>query len=401
MSTPLRFQVNKRVEMALKKRHPWIYRGQCSSALDALPVGSFLRIVGTQNNFLAIAIYEPLSAIAIRVISFQDITPDTEFFMTLLIKAWDKRQKQLPRFGATGFRWVHGEADNLPGVAIDVYGDTAIGVFYLPSLIFPLKEALIRAAENTGIKNIWLKKPHQQPDEENPLLQIYGKDALEEPLFFQESGRTLMAFPSSGLKTGFFLDLRQARFAMPRLVFPGAHVLNLFANDGVLSAIASESGAAKVISVDRNPNGRTHSRHLYKKWQLRFSPEDYIEADVWEWLEGAAKTHAGFFDLVIIDPPALAKSQNQLPAAKKAWIKLHALTLPLMKNTARWLSISCSERITGGMQKEWTRAAISGTPTRIEEDEVLPANFDHPVLKELPERDYFRAIVWQVRKSGA
>src|SRR3989338_10784598 len=75
-----RFQVNKRVESALKKQHRWIFRRQCSTALKALPLGALVRLVGTNNQFLGLGIYEPLSLTAIRVFSFEDITPDKDFF---------------------------------------------------------------------------------------------------------------------------------------------------------------------------------------------------------------------------------------------------------------------------------------------------------------------------------
>jgi len=88
-----RFQVNKRVEAALKKNHPWIFKNQCSTALGGLKIGSLVRLLGPTNNFLGIGIYEPLGAIAIRVFQWEDILIDEKYFFRKLLKAHNKRLK--------------------------------------------------------------------------------------------------------------------------------------------------------------------------------------------------------------------------------------------------------------------------------------------------------------------
>ncbi|EKD50139.1 MAG: Methyltransferase, partial [uncultured bacterium] len=227
-TTPIRFQVNKRVALALKKRHPWIYRGQCSSALDAIPVGSLVKLFGPTNEFLGIGLYEPYSAIAIRVLSFDHTELPVDHFDKILKKAWAKRQNKISKFKTNAFRWVHGEADGLPGLTIDVYGHTAIAVFHLETLRPLMAEALWRIAKEFDLEKLYLR-PRKVPAEHKQLVNLLTgiEEIVKEPLWFDEQDWSLPCFPLTGQKTGYYLDLRELRTILARFVKPDQSVLNL------------------------------------------------------------------------------------------------------------------------------------------------------------------------------
>lgn len=401
---PLRFQVNKRVAAAIKRGHPWIYRRQCSSALVALPIGTILRLVGTQNEFLGMGIYQPLSAVAIRVFSQRDVVPNTDFFTAVLLKAHRKREVAVSGKHLSGYRWVHGEADHLPGVSIDVYGDTAVAVFHLESWKTYLPPALFRAAGFLGIKRVVLRYADKGEAEAVVRIEeLLADGALRpiadpnniEPLVFCESGHKFLAFPATGLKTGFFLDLREVRALLPDLVKKDAHVLNLFANDGALSALALASGAARVLSVDRHAAGLAHAKALYKQWGLSFRPRDWVIADAWDFLKSVDAGKLPF-DLAIVDPPVLATSREQVAAAEKAWLKLHVGVCRWLAPGAILISVSCTERIARARQLAWTRNAARQAGCVLHLIAEPKTTFDHPETHEVPERNYLRALVWRV-----
>lgn len=391
-----RFQVNKRVEYALQRYHPWIYRRQCSSALDAIPLGSILRIVGTANQFLGLGLYDPMSAIAIRVFSWEDLEPDIAYFKSKFLKAYERRKKFLSYYKTNAFRWVHGEADGLPGLSIDVYHSIGVARLYLLSWKEYLEQAMGEAAKELGLKKLYLRPKRGQTVSEDGLIELLSGriEAVPEPVSFGEAGQVYFAYPMTGLKSGFFLDLRELRLFLKTAVKPGFSVLNLFANDGVFSALASLYGAEEVISVERRAGGESHAHALFQEWGIAFDPNAWIVEDVWKYLERQAA--APCYDLAIIDPPSLASSARHLQNALGSWQRLHADTLRLLKTPSHFLSISCSERVNESMQITWTARAAKEVGRKIELVARLPGNFDHPELKQLPERNYFRALYWKV-----
>lgn len=394
MNTPIRFQVNKRVEAALKNHHPWIFRNQCSSALDAIPVGSLVKIYGTKNNFLGLGIFEPLSAVAIRVFSFQDFEPSPTFFLNKLRRAHEKRLPHIVECNTNAYRLLHGEADGFPGVTLDVYDKTGVVVFYLKSWRPFIENPLKNFAEEIGLKKLYVKTAHGNQDEPQLENLLSGeKESVPEPVWFLEDGLVFPAYPVSGLKTGFFLDLREVRLVLPHLIKKGQTVLNLFAADGVFSAQALKAGASQVVSVERHDAGRAHFEALCKRWKIPFESRDWIEGDAWEYLEKTSPDKK--FDVVIVDPPSLASKKDQLPTLKGTWSRLHTAALSQLAPDGILISISCTERLLAQDQIEWTKSAAKSMGLQLKLLKVLPPNFDHPEMKNLPERNYFHAVAWK------
>jgi 23S rRNA (cytosine1962-C5)-methyltransferase len=394
--TPRRFQVNKRVEAALIHHHPWVYRNQCSSALDAIPVGSFVRLVATDNRFLGLGIHDPLSAIAIRVFGWEDeVEPDEEFFQKKLCKAWDKRVEDKLIHKTDGFRWVHGEADGLPGVVIDVFGKTAVAVFYLKSWQETLAPIIASVGKMFGLEKIFVKSPHGKIEPEGFLDLMSGQISVpEEPIWFQEGDLAYPSFPISGLKTGFFLDLREVRTRVKHLSGKGKAALNLFANDGVFSALCARAGFTRVISVERHEPSQEHARLLFDRWKLSFDEKNWLAADAWEFLKSPAGEAE--FDLAIIDPPSLASKSEHLPRAKAAWSDLIRHTITRLKPGAELIAISCTERLEAKELLAWSAEAAGKLGRKLKLLAQPEASFDHPRLGTIPERDYLHAFHWQV-----
>ncbi|MBX7149844.1 class I SAM-dependent methyltransferase [bacterium] len=407
---PIRFQVNKKVEASLKEGHPWIFRNQCSSALDALPVGSFVRLVGPQNNFLAIGLYEPYAASAIRVVAFSDVDLSPDYFAHQIRKAFEKRKTSLKQAHTNAYRLLHGEADNFPGLNVDIYNGVAVVVPYLKSWVEHLKDTWPLVTEELGIKEMIFKAPHggeivrrcvgadvrRLEEGEKESLRTHESTNVRsydmEPIWFSEQGHEYPCFPATGLKTGFFLDLRAIRLFLHEHIKPGMRVLNLFANDGVFSAIAAKKGA-DVFSVERHADSRAHARVLFDKWKLPFDDAHWLVGDVWDFLKEEKSQE---FDLIIIDPPSLGSKKGQESVIERAWKKLHGQAARFLKADGALLSISCTDRIPRDKHIEWTKASVGANgraPLQIRNE--WNETFDHPAAPNLPERQYFRAFFFK------
>jgi 23S rRNA (cytosine1962-C5)-methyltransferase len=393
--TPHRFQVNKFVTLALKRHHPWVYRSQCSSALGGVPHGALVRLVGIDNRFLGLGLHDPVSAIAIRVFHWEDVPLEDELFEKKLLKAWDKRVEGRAHFNVDGFRWVHGEADGLPGVVIDVYGKTAVCVFYLPAWEAILTHTLQNMAERCGLERVFIKIAHGQNESIGQLkdLKTGVLTTVAEPVNFHEGELTVPAYPATGLKTGFFLDLREVRTALAHRPFKGKSALNIFANDGVFSALLKRAGAARVVSVERHETARAHAKELFKSWQLDFTDSDWLTTEAFDFLK--SEQEPGPFDLIILDPPSLASRKEHLPKARAAWIDLIKQALKRLAPGGELLAISCTERLSQADLMAWTQEAAKKSGLGLAIKTVYPATFDHPSHPDIPERDYLTAIMWR------
>ncbi|MCB1214459.1 MAG: class I SAM-dependent rRNA methyltransferase, partial [Deltaproteobacteria bacterium] len=394
-----RFQVKKATAQAIQKGHPWIYRRQCSSALKVLPEKSLLRLVGPTNEFLGWGIYEPLSAIAIRVFSKKSNEPTEDFFYQKLLQAWEKRQAFLKGSNTNAFRWVHGEADSFPGLNIDVYDQNAIAVFYLKTWQSLLKNTLVKLGKKLGLKQFLVKEPHGQGKSKQAtcLLELFSQKLIKfkEPIYFKEGQYLYLAFPLSGQKTGFYLDLRPVRQCLEQLNLKNQRVLNLFAHTGSLSALAEKQGAHQVVSVEASHTCQKHFEVLKQTWHLKSTTQTWIQQDVWDYLDSDSFKKNEAFDLVILDPPSLAKNKTSSQNLSKTWKNFIKKLLKHLKPQAKLLTISCTDRLHEKQLKNWIQEACLKSPVQVQHLQSLSRAWDHPTHPLLKERDYFHALLWQ------
>lgn len=393
-----RFQVNKDVAYALRGKHPWIYRKQCSSALTALPVGALVRVVGPKNEFLGIGLYDPLSIIAIRIFCFEDVTIDAQFFYDRLCKKFQERQAQAVLQNTTAFRWIHGEADGFGGLNIDVYQNTAVAVVYLDSWQKHLAAVFHSLSEELSLNHFYCRLPHGQMQSESPdtLYDFKQKSLVKvaEPVWFREGGIEYPAFVATGQKSGFYLDLREVRSCLQNLDLTQKRVLNLFASSGVLSGLAEKCGAKEVFSVEASPKCEKQFLALQSSWQLS-QKQTWLKADVWDYLKSENFKYTKNFDVIILDPPALAKSTTAEQDLNRVWSDLVKRCLCKLNPGGQLFTICCTDRISEIEHGLWTKEAAEDLEIQLMCLQKLKQPFDHPVHPKLKERDYFHAYQWQ------
>lgn len=381
-------------EESLLRYHPWIFSGALHHIDDDIEEGDIVRVVNAAGEFIATGHYQQ-GSIAVRVLSFDDVPIDGQFWHDRLASALSTRQSigiaDNPQNDT--YRLVHGEGDMLPGLIIDVYGKTA--VMQAHSIGMHLCRQAI-AQQLVGvmgdrIAHIYYKSETTLPfmEPENGFLVGGSDDNIG-----TENGLRFYVDWLKGQKTGFFVDQRDNR----SLVEHYAHdrrVLNMFCYTGGFSVYALRGGATMVHSVDSSSKAIELTR---RNVELNFPADQRHEAfceDAFKFLDQLPKDNMPY-DLVILDPPAFAKHRGALHNALKGYTRLNMKALEKMPSGSLLFTFSCSQVVTKEHFRNavFTAAALAHRRVRILHQLHQPA--DHPINIYHPEGEYLKGLVLYV-----
>lgn len=392
-------KLKKGKESSLLRFHPWIFSGAIQAMDDGIEEGDTVRVLSHDGSFLAVGHYQ-IGSIAVRVLSFEDITIDHDFWYKRLEKAYNVRKAigvirrqagSLPI--NTTYRLVHGEGDNLPGLIIDIYDDTAVmqahsvGIHVNRNII---AQALVDVM-GSELHAIYYKSETTLPFKANLGQEngfIYGSTdnniAIENGLKFHIDWL-------KGQKTGFFVDQRENR-ALVEKYAKGRSVLNMFCYTGGFSVYAMRGGALSVHSVDSSAKAIELTR---SNMELNFPGDARHEAfceDAFKYLD----EHDATYDLIILDPPAFAKHRKALRNGLRGYTRLNVKGLQRIKHGGILFTFSCSQVVTKENFREavFTAAAQTGRNVRILHQLHQPA--DHPINIYHPEGEYLKGLVLYV-----
>ena len=393
-----------RVELArglgrhLRAGHPWVFRKGLTQ-IPRVPPGSVVDLTEEQR-FVARGYFDPHSAIAVRVLT-RDVREkiDAAFFRNRVRAALDARRAYADLTETDSYRLIHGEGDGLPGVVVDRYGDFAVLKLYSAGLT-PYRPLLVAALKESvsGLKGILARDEvgrDDVPDEETSGggRMLWGEPAPD-PLVLTEHGVRFRADVYRGQKTGFFLDQRENRRLVRRLS-KGLTVLNCFCFSGGFSVNAAVGGAKHVTSVDSDADALALARQNFTENGIKAAEHDFLAADVFDVL-AAYKKEERVFDLVILDPPAFAKSQKAVEAALDGYASLNRQALALVRPGGLLATASCSARVTAEAFLGAVRDAGSKAGVDLALLEERYQNPDHPVRLQFPEGRYLKFFVLQV-----
>lgn len=386
-------QLRRGKSESLRRFHPWIFSGAILRIPESLPEGALVRIVDENNKFMALGHYQ-IGSIAVRVLSFIDRPIDAAFWVERLSEAFKVRKSlDLVRPDNDIYRLVHGEGDQLPGLIIDVYGQTAVMQAHSVGMHCyrqEIADALIQACEGE-IKHVYYKSETTLPykadlHQENGFL-VGGDDTN----VATENGLKFHIDWLKGQKTGFFIDQRENRKLLESYS-KGKSVLNMFCYTGGFSIYAMRGGATHVHSVDSSSKAIDLTR---ANAELNFPGDNRHEAfaeDAFKFLEKAG----GDYDLVILDPPAFAKHKGALHNALKGYTRLNSIAFQKIRKGGIVFTFSCSQAVNKDQFRlaVFTAAAQSGRHVRILHQIHQPA--DHPINIYHPEGEYLKGLVLQV-----
>ena len=387
-------QLKKGKEESLKRFHPWIFSGAILRMDDGIEEGELVKVVTFHREFIAIGHYQ-IGSIAVRVLSFRDITIDQEFWESRLKAALNMRIAIGIADNPTNntYRLVHGEGDLLPGLIIDCYGKTAVMQAHSVGMHMerlPICEAL-RSVMGSRIEHVFYKSETTLPFKAELGQQdgfLYGGSddnvAIENGLKFHVDWL-------KGQKTGFFVDQRENRTLLEKYA-QNRSVLNMFCYTGGFSVYAMRGGAKLVHSVDSSAKAVELTN---ANIELNF-PSDARHAafcdDAFKYLDA----HDAQYDLVVLDPPAFAKHRAALRNALKGYTRLNVKGFERIKPGGILFTFSCSQVVTKENFRNavFTAAAQAKRKVRILHQLHQPA--DHPINIYHPEGEYLKGLVLYV-----
>lgn len=386
--------LKKGKDESLKRFHPWIFSGAIKHCEDGIDEGDTVRVIKENGDFIAIGHYQ-IGSIAVRVLSFEEIEIDENFFTERLVMAFEMRKSigVADNPSNNTYRLVHGEGDNLPGLVIDCYGETAVmqahsvGMHVCRNII----AKVLMNVMGERIKNVFYKSETTLPfkaelGQENGF--IYGKSENNTAV---ENGLKFHVDWLKGQKTGFFIDQRENRSLLERYS-KGKTILNMFCYTGGFSVYAMRGGARVVHSVDSSAKAIELTN---ANVELNF-PEDKRHADYCEDAFKFLDKADDVYDLIILDPPAFAKHRNALHNALKGYTRLNLKAMQRIRPGGILFTFSCSQVVTKDNFRNavFTAAALAGRKVRILHQLHQPA--DHPVNIYHPEGEYLKGLVLYV-----
>jgi 23S rRNA (cytosine1962-C5)-methyltransferase len=393
----VKLELAKGLGRHLRAGHPWVFR-KALDAVPRIPPGSVVDLT-EGGKFVARGYFDPHSPISVRVLTRdprQDI--DADFFARRVGEALAERKALIDLTDTDSFRLIHGEGDGLPGVIVDLYGKHAVLKLYSAGLT-PYRHLIIEAikAAVPGLAGIIGRDEVGRDDAEDDDgrgsgRMLYGAPAPE-LLTIRERGANFLVDAYKGQKTGFFLDQRENRYLVRRLA-KGRDVLNCFSFSGGFSVNAALGGANSVFSVDLDPDAIALARENFTRNALPAEKYDFLAADVFKVIQ-SFKDEGRTFDLIILDPPAFAKSQRAVQAAIDGYASLNRQALAILRPGGLLATASCSARVTPGDFMNAVREAgyKAGVDLALVEERYQPP--DHPVRLQFPEGKYLKFYVLQ------
>jgi 23S rRNA (cytosine1962-C5)-methyltransferase len=394
----LRLRVTATAESVVRGGHPWVFAASVREQNRPGKMGELAVIYDRHDKFLAAGLFDPDSPIRIRVLHRGKPQP--------LNGAWWRRhwEEALARRAGlfdertTGYRCINGESDGWPGLVLDRYDTTLVMKLYtaawLPRL-GEMEELLAKLGERVVLRlsrNIAATAREQFGIEDGDVLR---GAALEGPVVFMESGLRFEADVLRGQKTGFFLDQRENRRRVETLA-AGRRVLNLFSYSGGFSLYAARGGAAGVCSVDISPRALEAAGRNFELNRdvpaVVACPRETAQADVFDWLREPA---AHRFDLIVLDPPALAKRASEREEAMRAYSRLLGGAMERLDRDGMLVAASCSAHVSAGDFFELAREAARRTGRGHEEWLTTRHPPDHPAT--FAEAEYLKCIYLRFR----
>ena len=396
-------RLKKGKESSLLRFHPWVFSGAIENIEEGIEEGDTVRVVAHDGTFLAVGHYQ-IGSIAVRVLSFEDIIIDGGFWRERLQKAYEVRKaigvirKPAAVSGMseninTTYRLVHGEGDNLPGLVIDIYDDTAVMQAHSVGMHVNRQAVAEALADVMGksLTAIYYKSETTLPykanlGQENGFIlgSTDNNIAIENGLKFHIDWL-------KGQKTGFFVDQRENR-ALVEHYAKGRSVLNMFCYTGGFSVYAMRGGARLVHSVDSSAKAIELTK---ANVELNFPNDERHEAyceDAFKYLD----EHDDTYDLIVLDPPAFAKHRKALRNGLRGYTRLNVKGLQRIRHGGILFTFSCSQVVTKDNFREavFTAAAQTGRRVRILHQLHQPA--DHPINIYHPEGEYLKGLVLYV-----
>lgn len=388
-------RLRKGKEESLQRHHPWVFSGAIQSLPEGLEEGDLVIVETSSGETVGVGQWQ-IGSIAVRMLLFGATALPDDFFAVRLHNAWQMRKDlNLIRPDNDAFRLVHGEGDYLPGLIVDVYGNTAVMQAHTPGIHFMRRRIAGALTELPGlpIKNVYYKsettlpyKAHLDPVNEYLVGDFDGALATENGLRFNIDWLR-------GQKTGFFLDQRENRSLLQQYAH-GRKVLNMFCYTGGFSVYALRGNAQLVHSVDSSTKAIALTE---ANVDLNFPGDKRHEAyatDAFRFLDDMGDSA---YDLIILDPPAFVKHRGAIQNGLRGYRRLNTAALRKIAPGGILFTFSCSQLVNKDMFRMSVFSAAEQAGRKVRILHQLTQAPDHPVDICHPEGEYLKGLVLYVQ----
>lgn len=370
----------------LARGHPWVYRNQIEQP-PHLASGEWVQV--QCGRLRAFGLWDAEGPIAVRVFSARQV-PDAGWVAAQVRRAWAVRAPLRADGRTTAYRWLFGEGDGLPGIVADLYGEYVVLQTYAGSLegLIPwLVDALRACAPLKGI--LWREAQEEQ------LAALWGRLPHRE-IIVEENGLRFGVNLFEGQKTGLFLDHRENRQYLERWC-AGLRVLNCFAYTGAFTLYALRGGAQQVLSADVAGQTAEAARRNLLLNGFDPDPHPFIVADCFDLLDRYA-AQGERFDLIILDPPALAHAKKSKHAAMRAYVRLNAAAMRCLPPGGLLATASCTAQVSPADFRDLLGEAAARAGRRLFILHEAGHALDHPVPAHFPEGRYLKFVLGRVEE---
>jgi 23S rRNA (cytosine1962-C5)-methyltransferase len=383
--------LSPRASTLLRKGQHWFFHDDVAAKV---PVSACLvRLRCDRGVDHGLATFSPRGRIALRRCGGWEGggVPAAEAFFARRLQAALGRRPAADDPSA-GVRLVHGEGDDLPGLVLDRYADVVVlqsTSSFVEESLDAIVPWLVERFDPVAVvaRNDTQARKHEQLPREVRLL--HGRRVTE--VVIEEDSVRHRVEPFTGHKTGFYLDQRPARRRVRELA-AGRRVLDLFSYQGAFSLAALAGGATSAVAVDQSAAALERAQSAATEQGI--GPLQTVQDNVFDHLRGL-RDSAEQFDLIVLDPPAFARSRRELEGAIRGYRDLNRQALRLLAPGGLLLTCSCSHHMTLPRFEEVVRHAAAGLPFPVVTRERIGAGWDHPAVVTLPESEYLKVLLLQ------
>lgn len=375
-------------EKSIQRRHPWIFSGAVYGVTQELNDGEMVDVVDAQNQHLGTGYFSDKGSIVVRLLTFGEETFSENFWTEKLQSAWELRLNLLNLEETNAFRLIHGEGDGIPGLIIDYYDKNWVIQAHSSGIYYAVEE-IAKAIQNSFPEycdTIYCKSSGTLPNTGTDYF-LFGN---KEETIAKENNILFSVNWVEGQKTGFFLDQRENRKLLGAFS-KGKKVLNTFCYTGGFSIYAMRAGAELVTSVDISQKAVDLAA---KNMELNFPNANHkaVADDVFNFM----KENHQIYDVIVLDPPAFAKSIKSKHTATQAYKRLNIAGLKALAPKGILFTFSCSQVIDDVLFYNTVAAAAIETGRTIRVLHKLEQGPDHPTNIYHPEGHYLKGLVLYV-----
>lgn len=383
--------LKKNKEFSIIKGHPWAYAEAFQNVPQDLNYGDKVEVYSHKNKLLGMGIADPDSKILVRMLSASPDKSVESALSEIIKRAIELRLEFFSDQKTTAFRLINGEGDGIPGLIADRYSDAVSMQIYTRALE-PYVKQIVTEIRKLLPEIKWIyKRDNIRISKTGSAELIYGKN-MPDKIEFYENGLKFSTDLVNGQKTGFFLDQRTNRHLI-RTISKNKSVLNLCGYTGAFTVAAAAGKASSSLTVDISKPALEEAKKNIEQNGFSTNKHKILSADMYEFLD---KCEPKSYDVVILDPPSMAKSRKDSEKALRAYKRLNLAGVKVVKRGGYLFTASCTSQVSCSEFIDAVRDGIAASGRQAVMIHESYHDFDHPISLSHPEGKYLKGLLLKI-----